>query len=143
MIVTTDAAKAANDELTDCSVPARDVSIVSTSCAALSIKNNTYDVLSHLAESIEHSTLRRHVVPSHRRAHNGLEKPFEQDPRRPQRASVLRDNPRYVHKSRAKRDGSIDADVEEGVFLGRGQLEGSHRQRDVGRVGHSGVMGMR
>ena len=99
MIVTTDAAKAANDELTDCSVPARDVSIVSTSCTALSIKNSTYDVLSHLAESIEHTTyksdiqhdsssiedqltLRCNVVPPHGCSDDCLQKSLEQHTRR-------------------------------------------------------------
>lgn len=99
MIVTTDAAKAANDELTDCSVPARDVSIVSTSCTALNINNITYDMLSHLAESIEHTTckgviqydsssiedqltLRCNVVPSHCCSDDRLQESLEQHTRR-------------------------------------------------------------
>ena len=68
-------------------------------------------------------------MPSHCCPHYRPEQFVEQDPRRSESTSVLRDDADDVHNTRSQRNRSIDANIEVRVLL-------SWRERNFGREGY-------
>ena len=68
-------------------------------------------------------------MPSHCCPHHCSEQFVEQDPRRSESTSVLRDDADDVHNTRSQRNRSINANIEVRVLLCR-------RERDFSREGY-------
>ena len=101
------------------------------------------DGLDILTETVQHATLRGHVVPSHRRPNDGPQKFLKQDPRRSERTGVLCDDAENIDDTSGQGDRGIDADVEVRVFLCRWE---GNLQRSVWNsrgVHHRGVVEVR